>query len=321
MNITRRALGAAALAAPALMPASARAQATWPSRAVRIVVPYTPGGVSDITARLIADPLATAWGQPVPVENRAGADGVIGTEVVARSPADGYTLGLVSVGHPVNAAFYRLPFDTIRDFTFVTQTTSTPLVICAPRAFAPNNPAELVAYAKSNPGVTFAGTGGVVRLAPVLFAQRTGITLEYVPYRGSTQAHPDLIANRVNIMFDTVPAALPHIQSGALKALATTGAQRSPQLPDVPTVGESLLPGFEASTWGMIIAPANLPLPVLTKLNTDIRAALQNPTVVDRHRTLGAAIVSNSPDEMRSFVQAEMEKWGSAARSAGIQPQ
>lgn len=322
MNITRRTLGAGVLATPALLLGRhAGAQAAWPSRAVRIVVPYTPGGVSDITARLLSDPLSTAWGQPVPVENRAGADGVIGTEVVARSPADGYTLGLVSVGHPVNAAFYKLPFDTMRDFTFVTQTTSTPLVLCAPRAFGPSTPAELVDYAKANPGVTFAGTGGVVRLAPVLFAQRTGITLEYVPYRGSTQAHPDLIANRVNIMFDTVPAALPHIQSGALKALATTGAQRSPQLPDVPTLGEAFLPGFEAATWGMIIAPANLPPPVLAKLNADIRAALQNPTVVDRHKTLGAAVVSNSPEEMRAFVQAEMEKWGAAARASGVQPQ
>ncbi|MBR0679961.1 tripartite tricarboxylate transporter substrate binding protein [Roseomonas eburnea] len=318
MSISRRALGAAALALPAL---PAAAQGPFPSRAVRIIVPYTPGGVSDITARLIAEPLSAAWGQPVPVENRAGADGVIGTEAVARSPADGYTLGLVSVGHPVNAAFYRLPFDTIRDFTFVTQTTATPLVLCAPRAFAPNTPAELVDHAKRNPGVTFAGTGGVVRLAPVLFAQRTGITLEYVPYRGSTQAHPDLIANRVNIMFDTVPAALPHIQSGALKALATTGARRSPQLPDVPTIAESLLPDFEAATWGMVIAPANLPPAVLTKLNADIRAALRNQTVVDRHKTLGAEIVSNTPDEMRSFVQAEMEKWGAAARAAGIRPQ
>jgi tripartite-type tricarboxylate transporter receptor subunit TctC len=319
MTITRRALGAAALSAPALRGASA--QGAYPSRAVRIVVPYTPGGVSDITARLIAEPLAAAWGQPVPVENRAGADGVIGTEVVARAPADGHTLGLVSVAHPINPAFYRLPFDTMRDFTFVTQTTSTPLVLCAPRAFAPNTPAELVEHAKRNPGVTFAGTGGVVRLAPVLFAQRTGITLENVTYRGSTQAHPDLIANRVNIMFDTVPAALPHIQSGALKALATTGARRSPQLPDVPTMAEALLPGFEASTWGMIIAPANLPAPVLAKLNTDIRAALRNQTVVDRHQTLGAEIVSNDPDTMRSFVQSEMEKWVAAARAAGIQPQ
>jgi len=318
MKLTRR----AALAAPALLLATrAGAQGGFPNRAVRMIVPYTPGGVSDITARLIAEPLAAAWGQPVPVENRAGADGVIGTEVVARSAPDGHTLGLVSVGHPVNAAFYKLPFDTMKDFSFISQTTATPLVLCAPKAFAPNTPAELVDYAKKNPGVTFAGTGGVVRLAPVLFAQRTGITLEYVPYRGSTQAHPDLIANRVNIMFDTVPAALPHIQAGTLKAIATTGARRSAQLPDVPTIGEAFLPGFEASTWGMVIGPAGIPAPVLAKINGDIRAALQVPSVVERHKTLGADIVSNTPDEMRAFVEAEMKKWGDAARAAGIQPQ
>jgi tripartite-type tricarboxylate transporter receptor subunit TctC len=318
MKLTRR----ATLAAPALLLATrAGAQGGFPNRAVRMIVPYTPGGVSDITARLIAEPLAATWGHPVPVENRAGADGVIGTEVVARSAPDGHTLGLVSVGHPVNAAFYKLPFDTMKDFSFISQTTATPLVLCAPKAFAPNTPAELVDYAKKNPGVTFAGTGGVVRLAPVLFAQRTGITLEYVPYRGSTQAHPDLIANRVNIMFDTVPAALPHIQAGTLKAIATTGARRSAQLPDVPTIGEAFLPGFEASTWGMVIGPAGIPAPVLAKINADIRAALQVPSVVERHKTLGADIVSNTPDEMRAFVEAEMKKWGDAARAAGIQPQ
>jgi len=306
MKFTRR----AALAAPALLLATrAGAQGGFPNRAVRMIVPYTPGGVS------------ATWGHPVPVENRAGADGVIGTEVVARSAPDGHTLGLVSVGHPVNAAFYKLPFDTMKDFSFISQTTATPLVLCAPKAFAPNTPAELVDYAKKNPGVTFAGTGGVVRLAPVLFAQRTGIALEYVPYRGSTQAHPDLIANRVNIMFDTVPAALPHIQAGTLKAIATTGARRSAQLPDVPTIGEAFLPGFEASTWGMVIGPAGIPAPVLAKINADIRAALQVPSVVERHKTLGADIVSNTPDEMRAFVEAEMKKWGDAARAAGIQPQ
>jgi tripartite-type tricarboxylate transporter receptor subunit TctC len=318
MKLTRR----AALAAPALLLATrAGAQGGFPNRAVRMIVPYTPGGVSDITARLIAEPLAATWGHPVPVENRAGADGVIGTEVVARSAPDGHTLGLVSVGHPVNAAFYKLPFDTMKDFSFISQTTATPLVLCAPKAFAPNTPAELVDYAKKNPGVTFAGTGGVVRLAPVLFAQRTGIALEYVPYRGSTQAHPDLIANRVNIMFDTVPAALPHIQAGTLKAIATTGARRSAQLPDVPTIGEAFLPGFEASTWGMVIGPAGIPAPVLAKINADIRAALQVPSVVERHKTLGAEIVSNTPEEMRAFTAAEIKKWGDAARAAGIQPQ
>src|SRR3712207_5205747 len=211
----------------------------------------------------MAEPLAAAWGQPVPVENRAGADGVIGTEAVAKSPPDGHTLSLVSVGHAVNPAFYRLPFDTMRDFSFVTQTTSTPLVLCAARGFPASTPAELVAHAKRNPGVTFAGTSGGVRLAPVLFAQRAGLDLSYVPYRGSTQAHPDLMAGRVDTMFDTVPAALPHIQSGALKALATTGAARAPQLPDTPTMAEAFMPDFEASTWGMVIAPANLPPPLL----------------------------------------------------------
>jgi tripartite-type tricarboxylate transporter receptor subunit TctC len=320
MTFPRR---AALLAAPALAlgARAARAQA-FPSRPVRIVVPYTPGGVSDITARLIAEPMAAALGVAVPVENRAGADGVIGTDVVAKAPADGHTLALVSVAHPVNAAFYRLPFDTLRDFTFISLTTRTPLVLCAARGFAASTPAELVAHAQRNPRghVTFAGTGGVVRLAPVLFAQRTGIEMTYVPYRGSTQAHPDLISGRVDIMFDTVPAALPHIQSGALKALATTGAARAPQLPDVPTLAETL-PGFEASTWGMVMGPANLPAPVLARLHAEIIAAVRRPDIVARHAALGAEVVTSNPDETRSFVQAELEKWGAAARAAGVQPQ
>ncbi|WPB86728.1 tripartite tricarboxylate transporter substrate binding protein [Sediminicoccus rosea] len=319
VTITRR---ATLLAAPALLwAAQGRAQA-FPSRPIRMIVPYTPGGVSDITARLIAEPMAAALGQAVPVENRAGADGVIGTDVIAKSAPDGHTLGLVSVGHPVNAAFYRLPFDTVRDFTFLSMTTRTPLVMCAARSFAPSTPAEFVAHAKSQPAgrLTFAGTAGVVRLAPVLFAQRTGIEMTYVPYRGSTQAHPDLIAGRVDVMFDTVPAALPHIQAGTLKALATTGATRAPQLPDVPTLGE-FLPGFEASTWGMVIGPANIPAPVLSRLVAEIHAALRRDDVLARHRTLGAEVVTSTPEQSRDFVQAEMEKWGAAARAAGITPQ
>jgi tripartite-type tricarboxylate transporter receptor subunit TctC len=318
MTPTRRAL----LAAPALFAAPAARAQGFPTRPVRMIVPYTTGGVSDITARLIAEPMAAALGQPVPVENRAGADGVIGTEVVAKSAPDGHTLALVSVAHPVNAAFYRLPFDTIRDFTFLTLTTRTPLVLCAARGFGPSTPSELVAYARARARgeVTFAGTGGVVRLAPVLFAQRTGIELTYVPYRGSSQAHPDLIAGRVDIMFDTVPAALAHIQAGTLKALATTGAARAPQLPEVPTLGE-FLPGFEASTWGMVMGPAGLPAPVAARLHEAAVAALRRPEVVERHRLLGAEVVTSEPEALRAFVIAEMEKWGAAARAAGVQLQ
>ncbi len=317
MRTTRRA-AFALLATPALAQTRFTAQ-----RPVRIIVPYTPGGVSDITARLIAEPLGAAWGQPVAVENRAGADGVIGTEVLARAAPDGHSLGLVSVAHPVNAAFYRLPFDTMADFTFLTMATRTPLVLCAPRALEANTPAELVALARRRGAnqLTFAGTGGVVRLAPLMFASQTGISLTYVPYRGSTQAHPDLIAGRVDIMFDTVPAALPHIQAGSLKALATTGATRSAQLPDVPTMAEALLPGFEAATWGMVMGPAHMAEELAATQARDIAAALQNPTVLDRHRVLGAEVVSTTPAETRAFVQAELAKWGAAARLAGIEPQ
>lgn len=319
MTLHRR---AALLAAPSLiLGVNALKAQGFPTRPLRMIVPYTPGGVSDITARLIAEPMAAALGQPVPVENRAGADGVIGTDAIAKS-TDGHTIGLVSVGHPVNAAFYRLPFDTIRDFTFLSLTTRTPLVMCAARGFAASTPAEFVALAKSKPAgeLTFAGTAGVVRLAPLLFAQQAGIQMTYVPYRGSTQAHPDLMAGRVDVMFDTVPAALAHIQAGTLKALATTGAARAPQLPDVPTMGE-FLPGFEASTWGMVIGPANMPVPVVTRLHREIVAALNRPEVLDRHRTLGAEVATLTPEQSRDFTIAEMEKWGAAARSAGIQPQ
>ncbi|WP_160122386.1 tripartite tricarboxylate transporter substrate-binding protein [Rhodovarius lipocyclicus] len=321
MSITRRAALALPLLAPALRPAHAQRFAA--QRPMRMVVPYTPGGVSDITARLIADPLSVTWGQPVAVENRAGADGIIGTEVIARSPADGHTLGLVSVAHPVNAAFYRLPFDTMADFTFLSLTTRTPLVLCAARDFAASTPAQLVDHAKRRGAgaVTFAGTGGVVRLAPVLFASLTGIEMTYVPYRGSTQAHPDLMSGRVDIMFDTVPAALVHIQSGALKALATTGATRSPQLPDVPTMAEALLPGFEATTWGMVMGPGNMAEDLATTQSRDIAQALRVPSVIERHRILGAEVISSTPAETRAFVQAELAKWGETARRAGIEPQ
>ncbi len=310
----------AVLFATLALPAVARAQAGFPNRAIRMIVPYTPGGVSDITARLIAEPLAAAWGQPVPVENRTGADGVIGTDALARLPGDGHALGLVSVAHAVNPAFHRVPFDTIKDFTFITQTTATPLALCVPKSSPASTPAELVALAKKERGLPVATTGGVVRLAPQLLAQQTGIEVTDVNYRGSTAAHPDLISGRVAFMFDTVAAILPHIQSGAVKCLATTGATRAPQLPDVPTLAEALLPGFEASTWGMVIAPAGLPPAVVAKINADVIAAMNRPAVVERHTTLGAATVTSTPEQARALMEREMEKWVGAARKAGIQP-
>ncbi len=320
MTIDRRAVLAGAAAAALAHPRLLRAQPGFPSRTVRVVVPYTPGGVSDITARLIAEPLSTAWGQPVTVENRSGADGVIGTDALAKLPGDGHALGLVSVAHAVNPAFHRVPFDTMKDFTFVTQTTATPLALCVPRASEANDPAGLVALAKRTPGIPVATTGGVVRLAPQLFAQRTGIEVTDVNYRGSTAAHPDLMSGRVAFMFDTVAAILPHIRSGAVRVLATTAAQRAPQLPETPTLAEALLPGFEATTWGMVIGPAGIPAPVLARIHADAVAALRKPEIVERHAQLGASVVTSTPEQARAFCQAEMEKWLDAAKKAGIQP-
>jgi tripartite-type tricarboxylate transporter receptor subunit TctC len=221
------------------------------------------------------------------------------------------------------AAALALAASALSSAARATAAASAFILSRAARSFAASTPAELVALARTRGtgAISFAGTGGVVRLAPLMFANQTGIELSYVPYRGSTQAHPDLISGRVDIMFDTVPAALPHIQAGTLKALATTGAARSPQLPDVPTVAEALLPGFEATTWGMVIGPANMAEELAATQSRDIAAALRNPVVLDRHRVLGAEVISTSPAETRAFVQAELIKWGAAARLAGIEPQ
>jgi tripartite-type tricarboxylate transporter receptor subunit TctC len=318
MALHRRAV----LAAPAALGAfRASAQtATFPSRPVRIIVPYTPGGVSDITARLIAEPLAAAWGQPVAVENRPGASGIIGAEAVGRAAPDGHVLGVTSSAHAVNPGFFHLPFDTVRDFTYLTMATATPIVLCASAAFPPSTLDELVAYAREAPGkVSYAGSGGLSRLAAVMFGQRAGITMEYIPYRGSSHAHPDLLANRVNIMFETLPAALEHIRSGRLKAFGVCSAIRAAQLPDLAGIGESFMPGFEAATWGVVYGPANLPPAVAARITTDVGNALRLPDVVRRHQGLGADVVPGTSEAATRYVTAEAAKWVEVARQAGIE--
>lgn len=319
----------AALLGSLLLPCPARAQtrsddvgAAFPSRPVRLIIPYPPGGASDVTARLIGEWLSPRWGQPMPIENRPGADGIIGTELVSRAPADGHTLAIVSAAHAVNVGLYRLPFDPVRNFSLLTVTASVPLVLSAAPDFPASDPAGLVALARGGRGrVSFAGSPGVVRLAAELFAARAGVDLTYVPYRGSTQAHPDLLAGRVSIMFDSILATLPHLQSGRLKALATTGATRSPLLPDVPTMAEALLPGFEASSWGLLLGPAGLPPAVTDRIWIDVTEALQRAETRARLRDLGAEVVASSPEATERFVQAEITKWSDVARAAGIERQ
>lgn len=320
MRIARR----TALMAPLglLTPPLRAAEAAWPRQTVRIIVPYTPGGASDIAARLLAEKLTPLWKQSVVVENRTGANGIVGSDAVAKAPADGHTLGFVSVNHAVNAALYTTPFDTLQDFSVLTVIYSVPLVLVAAPDFPAATVRELMAMVKAKPGeVTFANTGGAVHLAAEMFAHRVGAPMVNVPYRGSTAAHPDLIGRRVDVMFDTLPAVLGHVQGGKLKAIATTAAQRVPALPDLPTVAESGLPGFEAATWGAIIAPAGLPGPIATKIATDAAAQLKVDSVRERFAALGATPVGSTPEQAQAFVRAELAKWQEVVTQAGIEKQ
>lgn len=320
MRIARR----TALMAPLglLAPPLRAAEAAWPRQTVRIIVPYTPGGASDIAARLLAEKLTPLWKQSVVVENRTGANGIVGSDAVAKAPADGHTLGFVSVNHAVNAALYTTPFDTLQDFSVLTIIYSVPLVLVAAPDFPAATVQELMARVKAKPGeVTFANTGGAVHLAAEMFAHRVGAPMVNVPYRGSTAAHPDLIGRRVDVMFDTLPAVLGHVQGGKLKAIATTAARRVPALPDLPTVAESGLPGFEASTWGAIIAPAGLPGPIAAKIATDAAAQLKVDSVRERFTTLGATPVGSTPEQAQAFVRAELAKWQEVVTQAGIEKQ
>ncbi|WP_235034942.1 tripartite tricarboxylate transporter substrate binding protein [Roseomonas sp. 18066] len=322
--MTRRAALAAPLALAALSSARAQAQtqAPWPSASVRIIVPYSPGGASDIAARLLGERLTPLWGQSVVVENRTGANGIIGTDVVAKSAPDGLNLAFVSVNHAVNAALYTTPFDTLKDFSVLSLIYSVPLVLVAAADFPANTVSELMAMVKAKPGeITFAGTGGAVHLAAEMFAHRAGGQMTQVPYRGSTAAHPDLMARRVDVMFDTLPAVLGHVQGGKLKAIAITSAERSAVLPNLPTIAESGLPGFEAATWGAIIGPARLPPAIATKISTDANAQLQVPAMRERLVSLGATPVGTTPETAQTFVRDEVAKWQAVVTQAGIQKQ
>lgn len=295
--------------------------APYPNRPVRIIVPYPPGGASDVTARVIADKLTQLWKQSVIVENRPGATGILGTDLVAKAPPDGYTIGLVASSQSINAVVNsKLPYDTLKDFTYITQTASVPLVLVAASGFPAATAPELIALARKEPGrqsYASSGPGGAPHLAAELFKASTGTDLLHVPYKGSTQAHPDVLSGQVGVMFDTIVAVTPLLKGGRLKALATTGKARSTLLPDVPTVAETV-PGYEASSWGGLIGPAGIPEEIVRKINADAVATLRTPEVKERLAQLGADVVANSPAEFAQVIRTEIDKWGKVVRAAGI---
>ena len=301
---------------------TADAQAgNFPTRPIRIVVPFTPGGASDVTARLVAEKLTQAWKQSVVVENRPSSGGIVGTDVVAKATPDGYTLGMVSVSHAVKPGLYsKLPYDTIKDFTYITMTADVGLVLVVNPSLPASSVQDFIALAKKEPGkiaYAHAGSGSSLHLAMELLIAKTGIRLTGVPYKGSTQAHPDVLSGQVPAMVDTILAIIPHIKSGRVRALGVTAKKRSSLLPDVPPIGDAV-PGYEAGSWGGVIAPARLPADIKQKVHAEIVRALKMPDVRDKLAALGADVVANSPQEFEKFVHAEIQKWTAVTKAAGI---
>ncbi len=313
------------LCASALAPAlsgTARAQQAYPTRFVRLVVPFPPGGGTDAIARVVSGKLSAIWGQQMVVENKGGAATSIGTETVARSDPDGYTVLLQSMPLAVNKyLFATLPYDPVADLAPVSLICDYPNVMAVPMSSPARSVQEFIAYAKANPGkATYAssGHGTSVHLSGELFNRMTGLKLQHIPYRGAGPALNDLIPGRVDVMFNNIGAVMPLIQGGQLRALGVTSSKRAAALPDVPTVSESGVPGFDVSAWYALFVPARTPEAVIRKLNADTVAALADPATRARLDQLGVGVIGSSPEELRVFLKAEMDKWGVIIKEAGI---
>jgi tripartite-type tricarboxylate transporter receptor subunit TctC len=324
MMIDRRRLLVSASAALAVaITAPARAQA-YPSRFVRLVVPFPPGGGTDAISRVVAARLSEIWGQQVIVENKGGAATNIGTEAVARSDPDGYTLLLQSMPLAVNRfLFPSLPYDPIADLAPVTLICDYPNVMAVPISSPAKSVKEFIDYANANKGkVTFAssGNGTSVHLSGELFKRMAGIEMTHIPYRGAGPALNDLLPGRVDVMFNNTGAVLPLIQSGQLRALAVTTAKRSNAMPDMPTIAEAGVPGFDVSSWYAVFAPARTPPEIIAKANADIVAAINHPVTKERLEQLGVVVLGSTPDGLAAHLKSEMDKWGPVIRDAAIKP-
>lgn len=324
-RITRRALALAglALATPALAQGTGQAPGWAPSRQVRIVVPFPPGGSTDLLARRIAERLTASLGQTVIVENRPGAGGTTGADMVAKSAPDGHTLLMGVTGSNAIAAslFPNLPYDPVRGFAPVSRVVSAPLVLVVNQAHPARDVAGYVAAARAQPGaLTYAtpGNGTSMHLTGVMFGMATATQLQHVPYRGSAQAMTDLISGQVASAFADVLVALPHIRAGALRALAVSSPARHPLLPEVPTMQEAGLAGFEATSWQGIFAPAGTPAPVLDRLHAEIARAMAAPEIRDSFAAQGFIVESTAPADFAAFVAAEVAKWAEVVRAGNV---
>jgi tripartite-type tricarboxylate transporter receptor subunit TctC len=304
------------------LPLVAAAQASdFPNKAIRIVVPFPPGGATDAAARLVAVKMAEHWGQPVLVDNRAGAGGNVGSELVAKSPADGYTLVMgVTGSHAINTSLYsKMPYDPVADFVAISQVAVVPNVLVVHPSVPAKNLAELMALAKKEPGkLNYAslGNGTAAHLGMEMLKSEAGVDITHVPYKGSAPAVSDLLAGQVQMMVDGLPSALPHVKAGKLRAIAITSLHRAPSLPDLPTIAETY-PGFYADAWSGLFAPKGTPQPVVDKLSAEVQRILKLPEVREKLAALGAEPVGSTQAEFAAHVKKEIGKWAKVVKTSG----
>ena len=304
------------------LPLGAGAQANWPTKPIRLVVPFAAGGTTDVVARMVGQKLALLWGQPVLIDNRSGAGGNVGADMVAKAPNDGYTVLMASGSITINPHLYKnMPFDTKKDLQAITNVASGPMLLVVPESSPAKSVKDLIAMAKAQPGkINFgsAGVGSQVHLASENFADAAGIAVTHVPYKGEAPAYTDLIGNQVQMMVGNFAAASALLGNGRLRALGITGKQRSPRLPDVPTVAESGLPGFENTGWFGLFAPAGTPPAIHAKIQRDTVKVLSDPDTRAQLDNLGITAVGNSTAEFVAAMDQEMARWATVVKNRGL---
>ncbi|MEH2477227.1 tripartite-type tricarboxylate transporter receptor subunit TctC [Nitrobacteraceae bacterium AZCC 2146] len=314
-----RALGAFAIVFACASGAQAQG---WPNRPIRMVVPYTPGGYTDLMARLVSEKMSTALGQPIVIENKPGANAVIGTDSVAKAAPDGYTIGTVIAAHAVNATLNpKLPYDTMKDLTYVSLMSVAPLLLIAHPSLPASNMKELIALAKAKPGqLNFAssGIGSAAHLTMEMLKSREGINLQHIPYKGTSGALQDTVGGQINVMFDVIGPLMSQVRSGNAKAFAVTAKERIPAAADVPTMAEQGVADFVSGTWAGIIAPAGTPKEIVDRISAEAKKALADPELKKKLDDQGIVAVGSTPEEYRAFVAEEITRWRKVITDAGI---
>jgi tripartite-type tricarboxylate transporter receptor subunit TctC len=299
-----------------------RGAGNYPTKPVRLVVPFVPGGPNDIQGRMIAEKLGARVGQQVIVDNRGGAGGNIGMDLVAHAPPDGYTLVIATVGTwAVNPHLYSLPYDVMKDFSPITQVSTSPGVLVVHPTVNAKSVKELIALAKEKPGTLnygSSGVGGFGHISGELFTLLTGTKMTHVPYKSSAPALTDLISGQIQVLFNNMISTVPQLKPNRLRALATTGSKRSPALPDLPTVAEAGVPGYENSSWSAIAGPARMPQPLVARLHRELVDILKTPEIQQKHHDVGAEIVASTPEQFHAYLRTELAKFGKLVKAAGI---